>query len=246
MNIDPGEVLEEARKAFKDKDFAVALDKYKWFYENSIEIDRSYYGVRLSYCLGEWAELGSEYPIAKEALLQLKEDTLLGFKNALSCEMFHEYSSISEALKCQDEVFQQFMPIHNSDKELAKKIFTFVYEYCASNKMWEICREYLGNGYSQYKKALETFDHMMEFANRKSGAQGKSIYKEAVNSIMRETSWILNMLSYINAPDEYDSAISKIESDLKDRGYQDVYDDIYKNSPNKKSQQDSPNGSPLL
>lgn len=231
MSSDPSEVLAAARKAYKDKDFPAALENYQWFYNNALDIDQSYYGVRLSYCLGEWANLGKVYPRAADALQRLKEEALLEFLDTKSRKVFHEYSGICECLGCNEEVFKQFIAIHDSDKDLAEKLFTFVYEYCASNEMWDLCREYLGNGYDQYKKSLEMFDHMMKVAERKSGKIGESIYADAILAIKREILWILNML---NSPEEYDSAISKIKSDLRERGHENIYEEICESAPNDK------------
>ncbi|MCG8670506.1 MAG: hypothetical protein MI867_13900 [Pseudomonadales bacterium] len=239
MNSDPGEVLNKARKAYQDRDYPAALENYQWFYHNSLDIDQSYYGVRLSYCLDEWAALGKEFPRAANALTRLKEDTLSHFSNTKSRKAFHEYSSICEYLECEDEVFEQFLTVRSSDKDLAEKLFTFVYEYCASKEMWDLCREYIGNGYDQYKKSLETFDHMIEFAEKKTGELGDSIYRDAVMAIKRETLWILNMLNCINAPGEYQSAISKIESDLRVRGRESIFKEICERAPNKQSLPDA-------
>lgn len=233
MGSDPGEVLSEARTAFKNNDYPTALEKYQWFYDNALDIDRSYYGVRLSYCLGEWAELGKEFPEAMESLINLKESTLLEFSISNSRQAFHEFASICKYLDCQKEVFEQFQKVHNTDKDLSEKIFRFIYEYCASNEMWEICREYIGNGYEQYKKAIEKFDHIRKFAEEKTADVGDSIFKHEVESLKREILWILDMLHFINSPGEYESAMSKIESDLKERGREDIYREICESAPDK-------------
>lgn len=236
MDEDPSKILAEARNAFKDERYAESLEKYKWFYDNSIKIDESYYGVRLSYCLGEWAELGMVYPGALTELNKLKESTLEYFEKSQKRRSFHEYSSICEVLNCQKETYDRFLEVREKNKEFSHKLFTFVYEYCASQKMWDLCREYLGNGFSQYKSSLETFDHIMKFADEKGGKLGVSIYKDGIDAFKREVSWVLDMLAYIDAPEEYNSAISKIESDLKERGYEELFSEICENSPNKQRQ----------
>jgi hypothetical protein len=235
MDKDPGQVLDNARKAFKEERYVESLENYKWFYDNAIEIDRSYYGVRLSYCLGEWAELGARYPDALSELTNLKERILSNFQQSQRRQFFHEYSSICRVLKCEEETFQQFLQVRETNKDFSHEIFTFVYEYCASKKKWDLCREYLGNGFEKYKRSLETFDHMMEFAAAKKGELGESIYKNGVAVFIREVLWILEMLAYIDAPDEYSSAILKIETDLKERGYGQLYSEIYEKSPNKRN-----------
>ena len=94
----------------------------------------------------------------------------------------------------------------------------------------------LHNGLKQYKRSLETFDHMMEFAAEKEGDLSESIYKDGIAAFKREVLWILDMLAYIDEPDEYNSAISKIETDLKERGHGQLYSEICETSPNKQRQ----------
>ncbi|WP_413662474.1 hypothetical protein ACG1BZ_14750 [Microbulbifer sp. CNSA002] len=236
MNRDPGEVLSKARKAYQDEDYPAALENYQWFYHNALDVDEAYYGVRLSYCLGEWADLGREFPEAADALLQLKKVTLSDFSSTKSREAFHEYSRICEYLECKEEVYDQFLAVYGSDRELAEKLFPYVYEYCASNEKWDICREYLGTGNSQYKQSLEMFDQMMEFVEENSGEVGESLYRDAAAIIKQEALWILNMLNHINAPGEYESAISKMESDFKKRGRGSIYEQICEVAPHNQRQ----------
>lgn len=224
--LNPGDVLQEARQAVTDNEFATALDKYQWFYYNSIKIERSYYGVRLSYCLFEWARLGQSYPAAMQALNSLKNNTLDNFRESSSRESFHEFSAIVRALETPEEAFDVFIQVHETNKELAVKLFTFVYEYCAAKKYWGLCREYIGNGYKQYKEAIESFDHLMEFAHSREEEHGELMRSQAITAIKNDVLWILNMLIHVNEKEEYESALSRIEADLKSRDANDIYNDI--------------------
>jgi len=226
MDIDPGEVLSEARDAYAKKNYSLALEKYQWFYQNAIEIQESYYGVRLSYCLDEWAQLGDEYPEAKGALTKLKTTTLSEFKKTNSRRLFHEYSSISEYLKCKSEVLDEFLMIDSTNQEQASKLFSFVYEYCASNEMWDLCAKYLGNGYKQYQRTLEMFDHMIKYSKKASSEQGEAIYLDGINSTKRELLWLLNMLHHIKADQALESAINKMKFDLEERGFSELAKEI--------------------
>ena len=119
MEIDPGDILQEAREASANKHYSLSLEKYRWFFENALKIKKSYYGVRLSYCLSEWAGLGKVYPPAFKELTQLKESTLTAFKNTKSHCQFHEYESICDALGCPEEPVEVFENIALKDKALA-------------------------------------------------------------------------------------------------------------------------------
>jgi hypothetical protein len=63
------DALDNARAAFKHGDYPEALRQYDYFFDHALDDDpAALYGVRLSYCLDEWAKLGEKYPPALESL----------------------------------------------------------------------------------------------------------------------------------------------------------------------------------
>ncbi|MCU7937268.1 MAG: hypothetical protein KZQ99_20735 [Candidatus Thiodiazotropha sp. (ex Dulcina madagascariensis)] len=233
MEIDPGDILQEARVAFSDKKYSLSLEKYRWFFDNALKIKKSYYGVRLSYCLSEWADLGNSYPPALDYLIKQKELSLKTFKETKSCGQFHEYSRICDALDCPNEPVEVFLEIASVDKALSDKIFKFVYEELARQSQWVICREYMGNGYNQYKEILELFDACVQGGKRKGGDQGEGIINSSIERTVEELLWILRMQAFAKANDEIQSALGRIKHDYGKRGYVQIYDQVSKKAPNK-------------
>jgi len=231
MSVDPGEVLEAAREAFRQKEYSAALEKYQWFYDNSIQIKESYYGVRLSYCLDEWAQLGAEYPPAMDALQRLEAESLANFKRTYAKKAFHEYASVARYLNHQEETFNQFHLLHESNHPIAKEVFAFVYDYCANHQMWEICRAYLGDGKKQYEQIMEMFDHIVELSKKKEGEVAASLYRHAVEGIERDMLRLLSMLNAVNARDEYKLTLSTLEADLTERKASDLFGAISNKAP---------------
>src|SRR4051812_21904757 len=109
-----------ARAAVKGGDYEAALEQYDHFYEHALEVDKSYYGVRLSYCLNEWAALGEKYPPAKARLEGKAADALALLDKTLDPERFHDYQAICHFLKCPEKPVEKFMELSDSDDELAQ------------------------------------------------------------------------------------------------------------------------------
>ena len=65
---DPGLALNEAKSAAKAGDFVEALELHKWYHQNALRLDRSQVGVRSSFALAQWIQLGEKYPQALEEL----------------------------------------------------------------------------------------------------------------------------------------------------------------------------------
>ena len=76
----PAHAEDEAKRALDDAksladkgDYEAALAKHVWFHDNALAIRPSYYGVRLSFALSYWAELGEKYPKALETLRGIRD-----------------------------------------------------------------------------------------------------------------------------------------------------------------------------
>ena len=219
-STDPAEILRQARAAVTAADYPQALEKYQWFYHHATEIRPSLYGVRLSYCLNEWADLGEIYPPALDALQQLKDTTREAFDHTPAYETFHEYAAIAGHLNSPEEVFERFLQSAEQDPQLARRLFTFVWEYCAQNALWGICYQYMGTAGSYYTQLLETYDHMLLACQGKSEEIRQSFIKEALQATKREAQWLADMLKTCGTADEYHAYIRRLRQDLSERGQQ--------------------------
>ncbi len=76
MTDDPLQTLRDARDAARRGAHAEALEKYLWFHHHALEHRPSLTGVRLSYAISEWVELGNAYPPAREALESIQNNNL--------------------------------------------------------------------------------------------------------------------------------------------------------------------------
>lgn len=120
--MDPGEILNRGRTAYFEGRHEEALRDLIWFHENALVHDQAYYGVRLSFALGYWKELGEVYPPALEALKAVKrrsEAALLGGEGTRA--LFHELASINREMECTRETYDLFRALNTRHPELAKK-----------------------------------------------------------------------------------------------------------------------------
>lgn len=94
---------------------------------------------------------------------------------------------------------------------------------------------YLEGGYEQYAKALEMFDHMIEFSAKKEGDASQSILHSEAEAFEKECLWILSMLNYTNTSEALSLAYAKIRSDLKDRNMGEILNKILAKMLNKQA-----------
>ena len=68
QQIDHRQVQNQAREDAKNGRYAEALQGYQWYHDNALQIDPNLRGVRLSFALSDWKQLGDIYPPALAAL----------------------------------------------------------------------------------------------------------------------------------------------------------------------------------
>ena len=93
------ERLTEAYAAAQAGRHEEALNEYIWFHEHALAEERSLRGVRLSFALAYWKELGEMYSPAMEALLALRDRKVAILAAGVeSWELFNDVSALNDSL----------------------------------------------------------------------------------------------------------------------------------------------------
>jgi hypothetical protein len=100
--------------------FAEALEELIWFHHNALAEDPALSGVRLSFALAYWIELGDIYPPALAALEALRNQKaaalLLG---ELDADAFHDVASINAYLETSALTYRLYQQLRTAQPELA-------------------------------------------------------------------------------------------------------------------------------
>jgi len=119
--MDPGVVLKRGRDAFWAGRYKEALRDFIWFHENALEHDRAYYGVRLSFALGNWKDLADVYPPAMGALEKVRSRAISSLRTGnRDRQLFHDVVSINRELGRVRETYELFRELWQNHPELAK------------------------------------------------------------------------------------------------------------------------------
>jgi hypothetical protein len=148
----PKTVLEEARGFVSQGKYEAALEKYLWFHQHALEYNQAFAGVRLSFALSEWVELGERYPPARNALVALRDEstkTIEDGEGAVS--LFHELVAMNRYLQDESQTLQIFKLMHQSHPDLAGQSYELVEQLLVENGDYELCNCYL----SDLEKRLE-------------------------------------------------------------------------------------------
>ncbi|NWJ40626.1 MAG: hypothetical protein HXX12_06605 [Geothrix sp.] len=141
---DVDRIFNEIRSDFKAGNYEVALQKHLWFHENALKHDRAMYGVRLSYALSEWIELGRAYPRALDALKTIRDrDTSRLLAGTGDHQLFHDVSSINQYLGDSKDTAALFLAIEKQNPKLAKEVYLIAQPALIEGRHYTSCNPYL-------------------------------------------------------------------------------------------------------
>ena len=150
--------LREIDQLIEVGDYQRALEKHIWFHEASRE-SPGMGGVRLSYALSSWVELGELYPVALFELRKLRDN----YKTVLlaghgTFNDFHDLSSINRVLKESDQTVELFRYLDKKYPEQAKQYHAVTEPHLMALKEYELIAKYIGDPVFKY----ESLRHLRE------------------------------------------------------------------------------------
>jgi hypothetical protein len=159
-NPDPQVILNQTLDDVRAKRYKMALAKHVWFYENALRIQPGMFGVRLSFALSYWKQLGEEYPpaIAKLRSIQdrLEKKAILE-KNLAASNTIPDLAAINRTLGEDARTVHVFKKIDKGNAESAKYAFIFVKSALLKSKEYALYGKYVNaqDDFSQIKQHYE-------------------------------------------------------------------------------------------
>ena len=142
--MNASERLDNARADVEAGQYEEALRGYIWFHDHALEERRSLYGVRLSYALDEWVELGRIYPPAMHELKTKRDEksARLG-RGEGDRGLFHDVEAINEYLADYGSTYDLFVRLMGSNKDLADKCADLAVPAIVKSKDFVLARRML-------------------------------------------------------------------------------------------------------
>jgi hypothetical protein len=176
----PKEVLRQARQLVKSHEYGAALEKYIWFHEHALDADRSFAGVRLSYAMSEWIDLGEVYPPARTALEGVRDTKTESLtKGAYHVSLFHDVASINRALGQVERTSDLFKTIAAADRSVAEKCFHIALESLVRMNEFGLARSFI----SDPQKEIDHFAMPFKFATQRTKSASPEIVQETLAQI---------------------------------------------------------------
>jgi tetratricopeptide (TPR) repeat protein len=168
------EALDQARQFTAEGKFQEALERHIWYHNHALEISPSHYGVRLSFALADWVELGKKYPKALKALRDIRDEkTARLVAGEANRPLFHDVVSINEEIGESGATVQAFKKIQSAQPAFAPSIADLADKALFDSKECELEKKYLGDPFARFDTAKHTLDFGIEYAKTR-GAAGRS------------------------------------------------------------------------
>ena len=164
---DPRKVLEEARNATRKGQYEEALQKHLWYHENALKYSPSSSGVRLSFALSYWIELGEKYPKAREALVSIRDKNTKAIgEGGGSFELFHDVASINEYLKEDSKTVDLFKTLHEKKSDLCRLCYIVAEKNLTDQREYKICSPYIPDPLERFDAIREMRERNLNFAEK--------------------------------------------------------------------------------
>ncbi|HEY4260994.1 MAG TPA: hypothetical protein VGM98_12570 [Schlesneria sp.] len=163
-NPDPHAILQEAKADARAKRYEDALAKHVWFHQNALTFQPALYGVRLSFALEYWMDLGKSYPPAIVKLKSIRDDArrkVLDANLKSVNEPFHDFVSINRALDEEPKSKELFVQLDQDKPALAKEVFDLARPSLINAKAYQLCGKYL-EPRSIFDKSKEQFNYYQQ------------------------------------------------------------------------------------
>jgi type II secretory pathway pseudopilin PulG len=156
-------ILNSAKSLMDEGSYEEALQRYLWYFDHSRN-DAGQRGVRISFALSDWIEIGRRYPKAKQALIEIRDGDAQKFSDGEGySELFQEIAGINQYLGDGDATLALFKAIEQRDSQLAGQCFLFAEDLLVQKGEYETCRKYMGDPQTTFERIRQSWQQMKKF-----------------------------------------------------------------------------------
>lgn len=141
---DPQAILKEAHGDARAGRYEDALAKHLWFHREALKVAPGFYGVRLSYALAFWTELGRRYPPALAALRGERDAAVARLRGGTGARNdFADVASINEHLDEEAATSELFGWLDANNPALARNAYGIAQRSLVQAKNYALAGKYL-------------------------------------------------------------------------------------------------------
>ncbi len=171
-NPDPHTILQEASADTRSGDYETALAKHLWYHDNALKIQPSQSGVRLSFAMSHWLELGEVYPPALSKMREVRDEVDARIRDKEQVRVnfadFHEFIAFNRTLRNDQRTVDTFKWIEGNSSEDATRVFHVAQPALIKLKQYEVCGKYI-NPEKDIARLGENYESGLKMAKEQFG-----------------------------------------------------------------------------
>lgn len=178
-----------------------ALERFIWFHEHALEHDPGMSGVRLSFALSDWKELADEYPPAKIALVDTRDQAVKELTDKKgSWERFQEAAAINRVLGRNEETVELFESLDKDQAELAELCWGVAKDSVIAAKRYDLVGKYMPDLLGEFARIKKFYDLNVALYND-SRINGASFKKYNEESFVDDSLQLIEVAIALKQPD---------------------------------------------
>ena len=151
--------LERTQQLVRQRSYKEALDRFVWFHEHALEDDPAMSGVRLSFALSYWKNLGDVYPPAKQAMVNMRDRKTRQLQEGRgNAALFSDVEALNRTLGENAKTVRLFREIDKKDAALAAKCWWFARDAVFTDRQYEIAKKYIPAPLKDYVREKARYD----------------------------------------------------------------------------------------
>jgi predicted Ser/Thr protein kinase len=174
-------IMGDAKELMNRGQYEEALQREIWYFNHS-RFEPGQGGVRLSFALSDWIELGRRYPKAKQALIEIRDRETSEIKAGRGySELFSEVQAINHELQDDDATYALFLTMRTNDPQLAGQCYIYMENSLVAKGEYQWCYDHMGDPQTRFDRIHQFLD--MQLDNRRRMAENRP------RTIQRTAEW---------------------------------------------------------
>jgi hypothetical protein len=157
--VDPQTALDEALDFAVQGRYEEALQRHVWLHQHA---DREWHWGEWYSSTHSWAILGEMYPPARQALIDIRDQTAATVRAGdWSWRLFDEVAIINEHLREESATAGLFLDLHRADPNRAGQFYKYAEAGLVARGLYAVCAAHLPDPLSRFEELRAVFRRLL-------------------------------------------------------------------------------------
>nr|BAF45159.1 hypothetical protein [uncultured bacterium] len=135
--------VQDTNALVENGEYKKALGRTIWFHNHALEYDIGMYGVRLSFALNDWVDLGEKYPPALKTLKNIRDTKTERLTSGSgNPNLFIDVFAINQALSENEKTIKLFKKLEITQPKLASRVWPMIKDMAAKENEAALLKKY--------------------------------------------------------------------------------------------------------